>query len=85
MIDVKKGELTLRVGAKEVHLNLNKSLKQHDFEKAQCMRVETLMTANEEKNDNCLNENSFDESIFSSLYKEDMDKEELKAEAELTK
>ena len=30
LMDVKKGELTLRVGTKEVHFNLNKSLKQHD-------------------------------------------------------
>ena len=34
LIDVKKGELTLRVGTEEVHFNLNKSLKQHDVEKA---------------------------------------------------
>ena len=30
LIDVKKGELTLRVGIEEVHFNLNKSLKQHN-------------------------------------------------------
>ena len=30
LIDVKKGELTLRVGKEEVHFNLNQSLKQHD-------------------------------------------------------
>ena len=28
LIDVKKGELTLRVGDETVHFNLNKSLKQ---------------------------------------------------------
>ena len=33
-IDVKNGELTLRVGTKEVHFNLNQSLKQHDVEQA---------------------------------------------------
>ena len=32
LIDVKKGELTLRVGTEEVHFNLNQSLKQHDVE-----------------------------------------------------
>ena len=36
LIDVKKGELTLRVGEEEVHCNLNKSLKQPDFDKAEC-------------------------------------------------
>ena len=34
LIDVKNGELTLRVGTKEVHFNLNQSLKQHDVEQA---------------------------------------------------
>ena len=32
---------------------------------------------NKEKNDKCMNENSLDEYIFNSLYKEDL--EELKA------
>ena len=36
LIDVKKGELTLRVGDEEVHFNLNQSLKQPDFEKVEC-------------------------------------------------
>ena len=30
LIDMKKKELTLRVGTEEVHFNLNQSLKQHD-------------------------------------------------------
>ena len=34
LIDVKKGELILRVGDEKVHLNLNQSLKQPDFEKS---------------------------------------------------
>ena len=32
LMDVKKGELTLRVSIEEVHFNLNQSLKQHDVE-----------------------------------------------------
>ena len=32
LIDVKKGELTLRVSTEEVHFNLNQSLKQPDFD-----------------------------------------------------
>ena len=32
LIDVKNGELTLRVGEEEVKFNLNQSLKQHDNE-----------------------------------------------------
>ena len=42
LIDVKKGELTLRVGIEEVHFNLNQSLKQPDFERAQCMRINNV-------------------------------------------
>ena len=34
LIDVKKGEFTLRVGTKEVHFKLNQSLRQPDFERA---------------------------------------------------
>ena len=34
LIDVKKGELTLRVDIEEVHFNLNQSLKHPDFKKA---------------------------------------------------
>ena len=34
LIDVRKLELTLRVGKEEVHFNLNQSLKQLDFERA---------------------------------------------------
>ena len=46
LIDVKKGELTLRVGIEEVHFNLNQSLKQPDFEKAQCMRIDNVIHVN---------------------------------------
>ena len=46
LIDVKKGELTLRVGIEEVHFNLNHSLKQPDFEKAQCMRIDNVIHVN---------------------------------------
>ena len=34
LIDVKKRELTLRVGTEEVHFNMNQSLKRSDFERA---------------------------------------------------
>ena len=36
LIDVKKGELTLRVGDEVVHLNLNHSLKQPELSRADC-------------------------------------------------
>ena len=61
MIDVKKGELTLRVGTEEVYFNLNQSLKQPEFEKAQCMRIDNVIPVSKENSDNFMNENSLDE------------------------
>ena len=84
LIDVKNGELTLRVGTEEVHFNLNQSLKQHEVEQAQCMRINSVIPVSKEKNDDFMNENSHDEYVFNPLYEEDMEKEELKAEVELT-
>ena len=40
LIDVKKGELTLRVGDEAVHFNLNHSLKQPELGIADCKIVE---------------------------------------------
>ena len=77
LIDVKKGELTLRVGTKEVHFNLNQSLKQHDVEQAKCMRINSVILLYKEKNDDFMNKNSFDDYIFNSLYNDDLEKEEL--------
>ena len=36
LIDVKKEELTLRVGDEAMHFNLNHSLKQHEFINVEC-------------------------------------------------
>ena len=43
LINVKKGELALRVGTEKVQFNLNQSLKQPDFEGDHCMRVEEVI------------------------------------------
>ena len=40
LIDVQKGELTLRVGNEAVHFNLNRSLEHHDVDAESCMAVE---------------------------------------------
>ena len=85
LIDVKKGELTLRVGTEEIHFNLNQSLKQHDVEQAKCMRINSVIPIYKEKNDDLMNANSFDDYIFNSLYNDDLEKEELIAEVELTR
>ena len=43
MIDVKKGELTLRVGDESVHFNLNQSLKKSDCDNAESKIVEQFV------------------------------------------
>ena len=43
LIDVKKGELTLRVGDDKVYFNLNQSLKQPDFDNVECKNVEQVV------------------------------------------
>ena len=53
LIDVKKGEHTLRVGDEAVHLNLNQSLKQPEFDNADCKTVETIVPISSELNYDC--------------------------------
>ena len=84
LIDLKKWELTLRVGTKEVHFNLNKSLKQHDVEQAKCIRINNVTPGCKEQHDDYMNKNSFDDYISSSLYIDDFEKEELMAETVLS-
>ena len=43
LIDVKKGERTLRVGDEAVHFNLNRSLKQPEFDNVDCKIVEMIV------------------------------------------
>ena len=43
LIDVQKGELTLRVGNESVHLNLNWSLKHPDVDAESCMALENIV------------------------------------------
>ena len=62
LIDVKKGELTLREGDEEVHFNLNQSLKQPDFEKAKCKNVEKVVSS--VLIDDCKIQNSMNESMM---------------------
>ena len=43
LIDVKKGELTLKVGEEAVHFKLNTSLKQSEFESPDYKTVDTIV------------------------------------------
>ena len=52
-IDVKKGELTLKVGDEAVHFNLNQSLKHPEFDNVDCKIVETKVPNSSELNKDC--------------------------------
>ena len=72
LIDVKKGELTLREGNEEVHFNLNQSLKQHDFEKVDCKKVENVVPISFELTGDCKNQDSMNENMKNFQYIKDL-------------
>ena len=84
LIDVKKGELTLRVGIKVVHFSLNQCLKQHDVEQAHCMKTDSINPVCKKMNDDLVNENSIDDYISSSLYDDNFEKEKIMVETILS-
>ena len=53
LLDVKKCELTLRVGDEAVHFNLNDSLKQPKLRSADCEFVETKIPVSYELTTGC--------------------------------
>ena len=53
LIDVKKGELTLRVGDEAVHLNLNHSLKQPELSNVGCEIIEAKIHVSSELTTTC--------------------------------
>ena len=53
LIDVKKGELTLRVRDEAMHFNLNDSLKQPELRSVDCELVETKMPVSFELTNDC--------------------------------
>ena len=53
LIDVKKGEITLRVGDEAMHFNLNHSLKQPEFDNVDCKIIETKVSISSELINEC--------------------------------
>ena len=82
LINVKKGELTIRVGNEEIHFNLYRSLKQHDFEKDDCKNVENVVPISFELIDDCKNQDSMNENMMNFQYIEDLDTKHLIASFE---
>ena len=62
LIDVKKGELTLRVGEEAVHFNLNKSLKQFECESTDYKTIKTIVPISPELIFGCNFQNSINEN-----------------------
>ena len=58
MIDVQKGELTLRVGDEAVQFNINRSLEHPNVEADSCMVVRNNSLLNDELNFDCIIQHS---------------------------
>ena len=83
LIDVKKGELTLRVGDEAVHFNLNHSLKQPELSSADCEIVETKILVSFELATACNFQNSMNENEMNFQYLEHLEVEILNSNFKL--
>ena len=73
LIEVKKGELTLRVGKEAVHFNLNTSLKQSKYESTDCKTIETIVPISPELMFDCNFLNSINENEMNFQCLDDLD------------
>ena len=77
LIDVRKGELTLRVGNEAVYYNINRSLEHPNVEVDSCMDVRNNSLLNDELNSNCIIQHSINEIEMNFQYLESFDCEVL--------
>ena len=77
LIDIQKGELTLRVGNEAVHFNINRSLEHPDVNADSCMAVGNNSLLNDELNSNCILQHSINEIEMNFQYLESLDCEVL--------
>ena len=77
LIDVQKGELTLRVGNEAVHFNLNRSLEHPDVDTESSMAVENNSLLNVELNSDCILQHSINEIEMNFQYLESLNCEIL--------
>ena len=83
LIDVKKGELTLRVGDEAVHFNLNHSLKQPKLSSADCEIVETKILVNSKLTIDCNFHNLMNENEMNFQYLEHLEVEIMNSKFKL--
>ena len=77
LIDVQKGELTLRVGNEAVQFNINKSMEHPNVEVDSCMAVRNNSLLNDELNSDCIIQHSINEIEMNFQYLESLDCEVL--------
>ena len=77
LIDVQKGELTLRVGNEVVHFNLNRSLEYPDVDADSCMALENNSLLSVELNSDCTHQHSINEIEMNFQYLKSIDCEML--------
>ena len=77
LIDVQKGELTLKVGNEAVHFNINRSLEHPDVDAESCMAVGNNSLLNVELNFDCILQHSINEIEINFQYLENLDCEVL--------
>ena len=77
MIDVQKGELTLRVGDEAVQFNINRSLEHPNVKSDSCMAVRNTSLLNDELNYDCIIQHSINEIEMNFQYLESFDCEVL--------
>ena len=77
LIDVQKGELTLRTGEEAVHFNLKKGLEHPDVDAGSCMAVENSSYISVELNFDCNIQHSINEIEMNFQYLESIDYELL--------
>ena len=77
LIDVQKGELTLRVGDEAVHFNINRSLEHPNVDAGSCMAVRNNSLLNDELNSDYIIQHSINEIEMDFQYLESFDCEVL--------
>ena len=77
LIDVQKGELTLRVGNEVVHFHINRILEHPDVDADSCMAVGNNSLLDVEMNSDCILQHSINEIEMNFQYLESLDSEVL--------
>ena len=83
LIDVKNGELTLRVGDEQVMFNLYKGMDFPSDENAICMRIDNLIPSQDEMLYDFGKRNSLEQCLTKSIFIEKLDIEDLSSTPEL--